>query len=302
MANLYGATKTDPVNAPLGIVKEPGVAIVLPEGFSVPSLKNGTIGGNLTISGTLNVSGITTLSNTLNTTSAMNLSTLNVSGATAFSSTVAINGSINSSILPQTTTTYNMGSSAFRWANGYFSSLDVTSISAASIAASSTITASSGLNVTGTTALTGNLTSTGTLIPKEIKFNNSAYTHNIQNTALSFFAEGSFTGILTGCSTSPSATFRYVRIGDLVVFSASSSLEATSNATTMTITGLPAWLTPSTLKTMNHIVKDNGTLIHGKLVIGIDGVLTFYKDANSTAFTASGTKGIVGLSGCYTIQ
>jgi len=270
MANLYGATKTDPVNAPVGIVKEPGVAIDLPQGFTVPLLKNGSIGGNLSIGGTLNVTGITTLSNTLNTTGIMNLSTLNVSGVTTFSSTVAINGSINSSIVPQTTTTYNLGSSSYRWANGYFASLDATAISP--------------------------------LLPKEIKFNNTSFVHNAQNTALSFFVEGSFTGILTGCATSPSATFRYVRVGDLVVFSAGSFLEATSNATTMTITGLPAWLTPSVTKTINHIVKDNGTLTHGKLVISSDGVLTFYKDVNSTAFTASGTKGIVGLSGCYTIQ
>jgi len=302
MANLYGATKTDPVNAPVGIVKEPGVAIDLPQGFTVPLLKNGSIGGNLSIGGTLNVTGITTLSNTLNTTGIMNLSTLNVSGVTTFSSTVAINGSINSSIVPQTTTTYNLGSSSYRWANGYFASLDATAISAANISASSTITAGSGINVTGTATLTGNLTSTGTLLPKEIKFNNTSFVHNAQNTALSFFVEGSFTGILTGCATSPSATFRYVRVGDLVVFSAGSFLEATSNATTMTITGLPAWLTPSVTKTINHIVKDNGTLTHGKLVISSDGVLTFYKDVNSTAFTASGTKGIVGLSGCYTIQ
>lgn len=304
MANLYGLTKTDPVNAPMGIVSTPGTAILLKEGFTVPSLKNGTIGGSLTVSGALNVSGITTLSNTLNNTAnATNLSILTATGLATFSGTVVISGKINSTVLPNTTNTYTLGDNSFRWANGYFTSIDVLStIQTSNLSASSLITAGAGLNVTGTTALTGNLTSTGTLQPKDIKFNNTAYLHNAQNTVMNFFAEGSFTGVLTGCTTSPPATFRYVRIGDSVIFSGASTLEGTSNATTMTITGLPAWLTPSTTKIIPHIVKDNGTLTIGKLVIETTGVLTFYKDANNTAFTASGTKGIAGLSGCYSIQ
>ena len=303
MANLYGLTKTDPVNAPVGIVGTPGVAIVLKEGFTVPTLKNGTIGGNLTVSGALNISGITTLSNTLNNTGNItNLNILNVSGVATFSNTIAISGKLTSSFLPETTNSFDLGSATFRWANGYFTTVDSTSVNATNITATSLLTAGSGLNVTGTTALTGNLTSTGTLQPKDLRFNNSAYAYNAQNTAINFFAEGSFTGTLIGCSTSPPATFRYVRIGDSVIFSAASSLEATSNTTTMTITGLPAWLTPLTTKTIPHIVKDNGVLTMGKLVIETSGILTFYKDANGGAFTASGIKGIQGLSGCYSIQ
>lgn len=303
MANLYGLTKTDPVNAPIGIVGSPGVAIILKEGFTVPSLKNGTIGGSLTVSGALNVSGITTLSNTLNnTTNITNLSTLNTSGVATFSGTVVVSGKVNSTVLPNITNTYNLGSTSFKWANGYFTTIETTSVNATNLTASSLITAGTGLNVTGTTALTGNLTCTGTLQPKDIKFNDTSYAYNAQNTVMNFFAEGSFTGVLTGCTTSPPATFRYVRIGDSVIFSGASTLEGTSNATTMTITGLPAWLTPSTTKIIPHIVKDNGTLTIGKLVIETTGVLTFYKDANGGVFTASGIKGIPGLSGCYSIQ
>lgn len=303
MANLYGLTKTDPVNAPAGIVGTAGNPIVLKEGFSVPSLKNGTIGGSLTISGALNVSGITTLSNTLNnTTNTTNLSVLNTTSIATFSGTVVISGKINSTVLPNTTNAYNLGSTSFKWATGYFTTIEATSVNITNLTASSLITAGTGLNVTGTTTLTGNLTSTGTLQPKDIKFNNTSYLHNAQNTVMNFFAEGSFTGVLTGCTTNPSGTFRYVRIGDSVIFSAATTLEGTSNLTTMTITGLPAWLTPSTTKIIPHIIKDNGTLTIGKLVIETSGVLTFYKDANGGAFTASGTKGISGLSGCYSIQ
>lgn len=302
MANLYGVTKTDPVNAPVGVVGTPGVAVSLPQGFTVPSLKNGSIGGNLSVGGTLTVSGIISLSNTLNNTSNItNLSTLNVAGAATFSNTIAISGKVNSTVLPETTTTYNLGSTSFRWANGYFSTLDVNTINSTTTNVSGTLTVSTGLNVNGITELTGNLTSTASLIPKELKFNNTTYVHNSQNTVLDFFTQATFSGTITGCLTSPSATITYSRIGNLVILSSSQTLEATSNATTMTITGLPAWLTPSTVKTMTHIVKDNGTLTQGRISVGTDGVLTFYKDAAGAAFTSSGTKGIIGLSCCYII-
>lgn len=303
MANLFGLTKTDPVNAPAGIVGEPGVAIILKEGFSVPELKNASIGGSLSVSGAVNISGITTLSNTLNNTAnTTNLSTLNVSGAASFSSTVSIGGKINSSILPSTSSSLNIGSATFKWATGYFASIEATLVNAANISASSLISAGTGLSVTGTTTLSGDLLSSGTVQSKDLKFSDSTYTYNNQNTPMGFFSEGSFTGVLTGCSTNPSAVFRYVRVGDSVIFSAASSLEATSNSSSMTITGLPAWLTPLTTKTIPHIVKDNGGLVTGKLVIETSGVLTFYKDANGGGFSTSGTKGVVGLTGCYTIQ
>lgn len=305
MANLYGLTKTDPVNAPIGVVGTPGVAVILPEGFSVPALKHGSIGGNLSIGGTLSVTGISTINNSLNVTGSNTITTsnlvINTNATLGSSATITFNGKINSSVLPNTTATYNLGSTSFRWANGYFSDINSSTLTATSSITGATINATVGLNVNGATALTGDLSSTGSILPKNLKFNDTTYTYNSQNTALNFFVQNTFTGTLTGCSTNPTATITYVRVGNLVILSASATLEATSNATTMTITGLPAWLIPATDKNMPHIVKDNGTLTIGKLVITSAGVLTFYKDVTNAVFTSSGTKGITGLTCCYTI-
>lgn len=299
MAKIYGATKTDPVNAPVGIVSD-GLAVILPQGFVIPSGIDASVGRNLSVGGSLTVSGIINLSGSVNTISnTTNLSTLNVSEAASFSSTIAINGTVNSSVIPDSSAR-NLGSASVRWGVGYFSTVNTTSVVANSITALTSLSAGSGLSVTGITALDGNLTSTGSLLPKDLKINNPSDVNNIQNTALDFFAEGSFTGTLTGCTTSPTAIFRYLRIGRTVILSGSPTLEAVSNSGAMTITGLPAFLNPLNDKNLPHIIKDNGTLSQGKLKVSSDGVVTLYKDATETPFTSSGTKGIVGLS-CYYI-
>ena len=299
MAKIYGATKLDPVNAPIGVVSD-GVAVILPQGFTVPATKDGSIGRNLTVGGSLTVSGTINFSGSINTISnTTNLSTLNVSSAATFSSSVAINGTISSSMVPDSSVR-NFGSLSIRWGTGYFSTVDATIVTTGTLSVTTSLSSSAGLSVTGTTALTGDLTCTGSLLPKELKINNPADANNTQNTALSFFAEGSFTGTLTGCTTNPTAVFRYIRIGRTVILSGSPTLEATSNSGTMTITGLPAFLNPLNDKNMPHIVKDNSVLTQGKVKITSGGVITLYKDAAETAFTSSGTKGIVGLS-CYYI-
>jgi hypothetical protein len=299
MAKIYGATKLDPVNAPIGIVSD-GVAVILPQGFTIPAGKDAAIGRNLTVGGSLSVTGTITLSGAVNTISnTTNLSTLNVSSAATFSSTIAINGSINSNVVPDSNVR-NFGSLSVRWGTGFFSTVNATAITADTLSVSTSLSSSAGLSVTGTTALTGDLTCTGSALPKELKINNPADTNNTQNTALGFFAEGSFIGALTGCTTNPTAVFRYIRIGRTVILSGSPTLEATSNSGTMTITGLPAFLNPLNDKNMPHIIKDNGVLAQGKVKITSGGVITLHKDAAETAFTSSGTKGIVGLS-CYYI-
>lgn len=368
MANLYGLTKTDPVNAPMGIVSTPGNAIVLKEGFTVPSLKNGTIGGNLTVSGALNVSGITTLSNTLNNTAnTTNLSILNVTGVTTFSSTVAINGSINSTILPQTNSTYNLGNTSYRWGTGWFSTINSTTVTATTVNAT-TITASNGVNITGGSltvsaglSVTGTISSSSTITGSSFSQNGAATsslkTVSIENltvagsgsatfnslitanngltissgsltissgsftvssgaltassisfgvsggtTALNYYESNSYSGSLTGFASPQTITVTYTRIGNIVTIStsAAAATEGTSNVTTMTLTGMPTSIRPTNgSRGMPHIVKDNGILTTGKVVIGTDGTMTFYKDANNTAFTSSGTKGIAGLSISY---
>jgi hypothetical protein len=62
---------------------------------------------------------------------------------------------------------------------------------------------------------------------------------------LDVYAEGSFTGTLTGCTTSPTGTFTYTRAGNVVTLQLAAALKAASNTTACTITGLPAAIAPT---------------------------------------------------------
>lgn len=116
-----------------------------------------------------------------------------------------------------------------------------------------------------------------------------------------FYAEGTFTGTLTGCTTSPTVTIYYVRIGKHVTLTIPTSITATSNATTATITGLPAALQPARSQFMAYDgVWNNSSTYMGSIGIslsaGLDRLDLFYHSAAGTAstnsFTSSGTKGL----------
>ena len=115
---------------------------------------------------------------------------------------------------------------------------------------------------------------------------------------------GSFTGTLTGCTTSPTATIEYTKeklpTGNyrITLFCADASLTGTSNTTAMTITGMPAAIQSATkLARINTYVQDNGSQVPGMITVtGASSTITFWmtsSDIYGTAnFTASGTKGI----------
>jgi hypothetical protein len=115
-----------------------------------------------------------------------------------------------------------------------------------------------------------------------------------------FYAEGQFTGTLTGCATSPTAIFYYIRIGKQVTIKIP-EISATSNANTMTITGLPADITPAAdiMLTQGRVAncQDNGTYYSTCLIVVTStGALKFAAPAAGyTGFTTSGTKGTAGL-------
>jgi hypothetical protein len=116
---------------------------------------------------------------------------------------------------------------------------------------------------------------------------------------IAYSVEGTFTGTLTGCTTSPTATLRYVKVGSLVTLfipSAGDGLSGTSNSTAMTITGMPSGILPSRTQTLAFpSVGDNSALIgDGEAVhaqISASGVITFLINGSATGFTGSGTKG-----------
>lgn len=110
---------------------------------------------------------------------------------------------------------------------------------------------------------------------------------------------GTFNGTWTGFSTSPFTTqIAYTKIQSpaalgIIHLSIPGTL-ATSNATTWTITGLPAAVAPANGTTAPIIVQDNGTDQAGVvfLTTGAPTVLTFGRGVAAGGFTASGSKGL----------
>lgn len=115
------------------------------------------------------------------------------------------------------------------------------------------------------------------------------------------YMSSSYTGTLTGCTTSPTVTVSFVRVGNSVVLSLDAQVTATSNATTMTITGGPVDMRPLTQRITNYRVFDNGAWSAGMVQIETNGTLTFIKDISGTAFTGSGTKGAGVFSIAYNL-
>lgn len=115
--------------------------------------------------------------------------------------------------------------------------------------------------------------------------------------AVPLYRTGSFTGTFTGVSTIATATVNYAISGQTA--SLTCGFTGTSNATTFTMTGLPAVLQPTSLnQRMPMAGTDNsvGVMLWAE-VIAASGTITFYRDILATGafsasgFTASGTKG-----------
>jgi hypothetical protein len=107
-----------------------------------------------------------------------------------------------------------------------------------------------------------------------------------------------YTGTLTGCTTSPTTSVRWVRNGNQVTITLG-ALTATSNANTMTITGMPAGIRPTGNQgcALPSSAMENNGVVDGvsyDVAVFPSGVLTFARSGNTTGFTASNTKGVVG--------
>jgi len=106
------------------------------------------------------------------------------------------------------------------------------------------------------------------------------------------YVEGSYTGTATGFTANPTGTINYVRIGRQVTLSFPSTFFGTSNATTFTITGGPADITPANFKNVYASLTDVGVVGIGVASVQTDGSITFYKAPGGVAFTASGSKSL----------
>lgn len=113
---------------------------------------------------------------------------------------------------------------------------------------------------------------------------------------------GSYTGTLTGCTTAPTGTVKYISYNGSVTLTIP-TLTATSNTTACTITGMPTSIRPSVNQICIARYTDNGVTAVGLVVVDTAGVITFFNGAtSSTFFTAAGTKGCPGVTIPYSLD
>lgn len=114
---------------------------------------------------------------------------------------------------------------------------------------------------------------------------------------------GSFTGTLTGYASGPTGTVNYKVIGNIVTLWITSDITGTSNATSLTMTGLPTAVRPGSIRSCPCIVEDNTQdVMAGLAIIETAGSITFRiarQDSvanliqySASGFTNSGTKGL----------
>lgn len=103
---------------------------------------------------------------------------------------------------------------------------------------------------------------------------------------------GSFTGTLTGCTTSPTVTINWRRVGTTVTLDWGGALVAVSNTTACTVTGMPAALAPARLVQLSMLTQDNSVNIAGYVRISAGTqVLTLLVANGTPTFTNVNNKG-----------
>lgn len=134
----------------------------------------------------------------------------------------------------------------------------------------------------------------------QIKFPSTQDASADANT-LDDYREGAFTATATGMTTSPTGSVKYVKIGNSISMYIP-TISGTSNATTFTLTGMPAILFPLAERPFFVLTIDNGgSATTAEATITTGGLITLYKDVTSAAFTNSGTKSVLATSLQYII-
>jgi len=102
------------------------------------------------------------------------------------------------------------------------------------------------------------------------------------------YSTSTYTATLTGCTTAPTVTAKYTKVGNSVVLYVP-QLTATSNATTKSITGAPAAIQPAAQQIFVGVGRDNGGSYAGvEIVLETTGVINLYFNFEN-AWTGSGT-------------
>lgn len=157
---------------------------------------------------------------------------------------------------------------------------------------------SAGLTVTGSISATS-LVDISAAGAGQIKFPATQNASADANT-LDDYQEATYTGTATGMTASPTGTVSYTLTGNEATLNLP-EITGTSNATTFTVTGMPAEARPASRKTVLGRAQDNGgAIVPVRIDIETTGVLTIYANADAGAFTSSGTKTLAECSVTYT--
>lgn len=119
------------------------------------------------------------------------------------------------------------------------------------------------------------------------------------NVPVATVTSGTATVTLTGVTTTVTGTAKWSLTGNIASITLP-TLTGTSNANTLTVAGLPASITVTTNKTISvpvQVVEDNGTVqtnVNAQVTNG--SVIAFTLNNSTTGFTASGAKGVTGVT------
>ena len=108
---------------------------------------------------------------------------------------------------------------------------------------------------------------------------------------------GTFVATWVGFTTSPTTTWTFTQIGQIVTIRPGAILTATSNTTGLSSgsTDVPAAIRPTVTNVSAFIIEDNGTEAMGKILISAAGAIVFNATVAAGTFTNSGAKGFPAL-------
>jgi hypothetical protein len=139
-----------------------------------------------------------------------------------------------------------------------------------------------------------------TNLTERIRIDGAGASINLQATAIQTngvditASTGTFTVTLTGCTTSPTGTARYVKSGNIVTLYIP-QVAAVSNSTSCTLTGVPAAIRPARTQSLpiTQMTNSGTTGSTGPYSAELDtgGTLTYANNGVTTGFTNTGTKG-----------
>lgn len=111
-----------------------------------------------------------------------------------------------------------------------------------------------------------------------------------------FIVASTFTATLVGCTTSPTGTINYRIVNQATVtLEFDSTLTGTSNATTCSISGMPAAIQPARAQSFFLAIENNGATAMAVATIQTTGSILFSATllgTGSSGFAAAGIKGI----------